>query len=45
MTRSIFALIVAVAAIPAFAEESAKPDMGVKLTVYNSNYALVKDRR
>jgi hypothetical protein len=46
MTRSIFALLIATAvAVPAFAQEAARPETGVKLTVYNNNYALVKDRR
>lgn len=46
MTRCTFTLIiVAAVAIPAFAGESAKPETGVRLTVYNDNYALVKDRR
>ncbi len=46
MTRRTFELLITVTvAIPAFAQESAKPEAGVRLTVYNDNYALVKDRR
>ncbi|NLE59363.1 MAG: hypothetical protein GX616_13460, partial [Planctomycetes bacterium] len=45
MTRCTFALIIVAAAMPSFAQESAKPETGVRLTVYNDNYALVKDRR
>lgn len=46
MTRFTFTLIIVAAiAIPSFAQKSAKPETGVRLTVYNDNYALVKDRR
>jgi hypothetical protein len=44
MKRCTFSLITAII-VPALAQAAAKPETGVRLTIYNDNFALVKDQR